>query len=184
MPHVIHNRLDSLTPDTRAAAIALMNGMKSKGYDIRPGETYREPARQARLYALSESLVSQGKAPITKTRKSWHETGRAVDFSIHPFAVPDILVFLDLARSLGFRTIADPDKVRAALDAGDSAAASAALWDAHHVEFRAGRTWEQAANEYTQLQKAPETPTANLAEIASAVIGTGAILGAINGNTK
>lgn len=137
---IIYNDLAHLTDDTQNAVRSFIALLKDHGLKVSVGETYRTPKRQSELFAKSQRLIAEGKSPVTKTLHSWHTTGRAADIDIIPATTDNIKFFLDTAQSLGFNTNS-PD------------------WDWHHVEFRAGRTFTSAANEYAELERSPDPKT-------------------------
>lgn len=166
---IVRNHLSHLTADTEHAARILIARLRNKGLSPHLQETYRTPERQRELWNTSQNLVKEGKAPLTKTLHSWHETGRAIDFYISPADMQSILFFLDTARNIGFETMQDPDEVRAELARGERPN----LWDWHHVEWRAGRTWPQAFAEYSELKRG--TQTSGLGTIIGAGLAIGTI---------
>lgn len=165
--------LKYLTEDTQKAVWSLIQILDAKGLHPTLGETYRTPERQEQLFKKSLELVNEGKPPVTKTDHSWHETGRAVDLDIHPLdsgsgvTMDNVDFFISQAQALGFKTMVDPDVIAADEARGIT---YPKYWDWHHLEYRAGRNWDQARAEYQQLQKAPTdiSPALNLAGVIGA----------------
>lgn len=183
MARMHYNELRWLTPDARDAISIFIQRLSAMNLSPKVAETYRPQATQDKYVAKSAVLVSQGKAPVTKTSHSWHSVGRAADIDISPSDLTNILAYLDLARDLGLHTIADPDKVRAAQADGNRAALNNALWDWHHVEFRNGRTYDKAKIEYAALLKRGPSTGPELAELVSGALTLGAISSVLkNGN--
>lgn len=155
---LVHNDLRYLTEDTRAALLSLARVLDAKGLHPKVGWTFRPQWVQDKFYDKSLELIKHGSAPITKTNHSWHTVGRAVDLDISPASIDNIKDYLRFARNFGFHTMYDPDNLKTRLVHG---VAVPLLWDWHHLEYRAGRNYETAYNEYEQLHLDPPTSRAS-----------------------
>lgn len=172
---VVYNHLDYLTDDTQGAAKKLWNKLDAKGLHPHIDETYRSEERQNKIWQVSQSLVAAGQAPLTKTQHGWHPTGRAIDWSISPATLDNIIFFLQSAQDIGFRTLHDPAQVQADRAAGKTPD----LWDWHHVEYRNNRTWKQAIAEYHELAAGRKVATVNFGSVVGSLLSLGAISSAL-----
>ena len=173
---VVYNKLEYLTDDTERVSRQFLGILAAHLLHPVVSETYRSKERQNSLYTASQKLKAQGLSELTKTNESWHEPGRALDIKIRPATPQNILFFLETARSLGFRTIPSQDSIDALRQAitdnpTDPDISGIDLWDWGHVEFRNGRTWSQAMQEYALLPRAPQQP-AQSTGLASLIPGS------------
>lgn len=174
---VVYTSLAPLTDDTQEALRIFLAHLRDAGLSPVVAETYRTPERQHDLYTYSKSHNVQ----ITKTPTGWHTVGRAADINISPATIANILYFLTTAQSLGFHVLPDVAAVEGlvASGAGD-AEIDKHLWDWHHLEYRNGRTRNQAAREYAELGRRPETGIA-FSPLVTAAAVVGAFLSFGNG---
>ena len=112
---VVHTHLNELTDDTQAAANNLLAALTAHGLNPIVEETFRTQARQNYLY---ENFGPDSSHKKTTTRNSWHTAGRALDISISPATLDNILFFLDTANALGFTTIPNATQVRRSIAQG------------------------------------------------------------------
>jgi hypothetical protein len=129
--------LGSLTPDTHAWVLKVIDGVAAQGVQLRVRSTLRSCKEQHELFLIGRVPVVNPKIQVTKADGciSWHVLGRAVDFDV-------------MDPSTGKPTKSDaPYEVL-----GSVAKGLGGKWggdfpgfrDIGHVEYHPGRTIEQA----------------------------------------
>ncbi|MCC6596891.1 MAG: M15 family metallopeptidase [Rhodanobacteraceae bacterium] len=171
--------LDSLTPDTRALAEALLEQATAEGYTLRVVSTRRTCAEQNDLYAQGRTKPG---AVITKARGcvSWHVLGRAFDVAItspkHATAA-DWQRVGEIGRALGLRWGGDfkgfPDMPHFEYHPGQTI--EQACPDPDDCEAVFERTWGGSSNGSDDNDEESEQPTATWKKAAAVGVGLGLV---------
>lgn len=171
----VYTDLSYLTPDMHERVNKLIAYLHSKGIATHVSQTFRTAETQAKLYSDSTKAVEAGRSPATYTDQSFHEVGRAIDLDVIPMTsaagrasgneFDNVTIMLDAWERMGGETM------RRWWGKKSHFGTTIKEWfDWHHLEFRNGRTWAEAKEEYDALGKAP-VQDINIGQVVLGTVG-------------